>query len=100
VLVLCACHLFAVNKAFIISLFPLVVHNLTANGQKEIEHTQDAGLELLEAYIKQSTKRGRMAKLLLFLGQVKAVSKDIAVQVEDKRVIGYQNDAVLLELLS
>ena len=82
------------------SSFPLVVHNLTANGQKEIEHTQDAGLELLEAYIKQSTKQGRMAKLLLFLGQVKAVSKDIAVQVEDKRVIGYKNDAVLLELLS
>jgi len=78
----------------------LVIHHLTANGQKEIEHTQDTGLELLEAYSKQSTKRGRMAKLLLFLGQVKTVSKDIAIHAEDKRVLGYENDAVLLELLS
>jgi len=76
------------------------VQNLTANGQKEIEQAQDTGLELLEAYVKQSGNRGRMAKLLLVLAQIKAVSKDIAIHVEDKRVIECENNAVLLEMLS
>jgi len=83
-------------------LFPLVIHSLTPSGQKEIEHTQDTGLELLEAHIKQSKPGSprRMAKLLLFLGQVKALSKDVIAHIEAQQTLGFENDAVLLELIS
>ena len=63
------------NKVLVFSLFilfPLVVHNLTASGQKHVELTQDTGLESLEDYLKQNNldSTQRMAKLLLFLNQV------------------------------
>lgn len=41
-----------------------------------------------------------MAKLLLFLGQVKALSKDIIAHIEAQQTLGFENDAVLLELIS
>ncbi|XP_065913130.1 retinoic acid receptor RXR-alpha-B-like isoform X2 [Dysidea avara] len=86
----------------LISLMNPFIHNLTPCGQKEIEHTQDAGLELLEVHIKQSKPSSprRMAKLLLFLGQLKALSKDIIAHIEAQQTLGFENDAVLLELIS
>jgi len=72
------------------------VHNLTASGQKHVKLTQDTGLELLEDYLKQNNPDStqRMAKLLLFLNQVKVVSKDIAacVNVQQTTVLLYLID--------
>ena len=67
-----------------------------------IERTQDAGLELLEDYAKRVLPNSsqRRSKLLLFLGQVKALSKDITKLVEDKQAVGSKSDDVLLKLIS
>lgn len=80
----------------------LVIHNLSANGQKDVESAQDAALELLEAHVKQ-TKPGsprRHCKLLLFLGQVKALAKDVIAHIEAQQTLGFESDSVLLELIS
>ena len=82
-------------------LFPLVTLNLSASGQKEIEQAQDAGLSLLEAHVKhKSGSIQRKAKLLLFLGHVKALSKDVTMLVEDKRILGSEKDDNLLKFIS
>ena len=80
----------------------LVIHNLSPNGQKDVESAQDAGLELLEAYVKQSRPSSprRVCKLLLFLGQVKALSKDVIAHIEAQQTLGFESDSVLLELIS
>ena len=80
----------------------LVIHNLSDSGQKMIERTQDAGLELLEDYAKRvfPNSSQRRSKLLLFLGQVKALSKDITKLVEDKQVVGSKSDDIFLKLIS
>lgn len=78
------------------------MQNLTAKGQKEVEYTQDTCLKLLEAHVQKSHVRSlqRMSKLLLFSGQVKALSKDIAVSVEDKQIFGPEADAAIFGLIS
>ena len=80
----------------------LVLHNLSANGQKDVEHAQDAGLELLETHVKQSKPNSprRLCKLLLFLGQVKSLSKDVIAHIEAQQTLGFESDSVLLELMS
>ena len=82
-------------------LYILVIQNLTASGQKETEHAQDAGLKLLESYVQKSKLRSsqRMTKLLLFHGQVKALTKDI-MKIEEKQSYGSEGDVALLELVS
>jgi len=88
-----------IKKVF---LFSLVLHNLSANGQKDVEHAQDAGLELLEAHVKQNKPSSprRLCKLLLFLGQVKALAKDVIAHIEAQQTMGFESDSALLELIS
>jgi len=78
----------------------LVIHSLTASGQKEIECTQDTGLKLLEAHVQKSKLRPsqRMTKLLLFHGQVKTLTKDISAIIEE--ILGSKGDSALLKLIS
>jgi len=77
----------------------LVVHSLSESGQKKIEYTQDVALKLLENYGERSTNSSqRMTKLLLFLGQVKALSKDIEMLIKDKEIVGSED--ALLKLIS
>lgn len=85
-----------------LSFLFLVIHNLSANGQKDVENAQDAGLELLEAHIKQNRSNSprRLCKLLLFLGQVKSLSKDVIAHIEAQQTLGFESDSVLLELIS
>ena len=75
---------------------------MSANGQKDVENAQDVGLELLEAHIKQNKPNSprRLCKLLLFLGQVKALSKDVVAHIEAQQTLGFESDSVLLELIS
>ncbi|XP_065914206.1 nuclear hormone receptor family member nhr-14-like isoform X2 [Dysidea avara] len=85
----------------LITLMNPIIQNLTASGQKETEHAQDAGLKLLESYVQKSKLRSsqRMTKLLLFHGQVKALTKDI-MKIEEKQSYGSEGDVALLELVS
>ena len=80
----------------------LVIHTLSANGQKDVENAQDVGLELLESHVKQNKPNSprRLCKLLLFLGQVKALSKDVIAHIEAQQTLGFESDSVLLELIS
>jgi len=56
----------------------IAIHDLTDSGQKEIQLAQDAGLEWLDVYIKETKPHSakRLPRLLLFLNEVKALSKD------------------------
>jgi len=74
---------------------------LTASGQKHVELAQDIGLESLEDYLKQNhlDSTQRMAKLLLFLNQVKVVSKDIVACAGVQQTKRFKDYAVLLYLI-
>lgn len=75
---------------------------MSATAQKDVEHAQDIGLELLESHIKQSKPSSprRLCKLLLFLGQVKSLAKDVIAHIEAQQTLGFESDSVLLELIS
>jgi len=70
---------------------------LTSSGLKIVEQAQDAGLKLLEDHVKsKSGSTHRKDKLLLYLGQVKVLSKDIARLVDDRQT----GSDVLLNFIS
>lgn len=85
-----------------IALMNPFIHTLSTNGQKDVQSAQDAALELLEAHVKQTKPNSprRHCKLLLFLGQVKALAKDVIAHIEAQQTLGFESDSVLLELIS